>query len=79
MEKIKLGDPQPDPCKSCGESYGYQVTDNVRGKYTSIYDVDGLPEGGTYADSMTTTKKGNRAFCANCGADLKLKVERAYD
>ena len=76
MDKIKLGDPQPKPCLSCGEYGGYQVSDNIRCLYTSFYRSDGAEDGGSYSDSQKTTKIGTRAHCANCGRDLKLKIER---
>jgi len=76
MKTIKLGDVMPDPCKKCGLKYGYQVTDNVRGGYTIMYTGDGDVDGGAYTDSMYTSKFGTRAYCSNCGNDLKLKVDR---
>lgn len=41
-----------------------------------IYNADGSEDGGTYGDSVDTTKKGVRAQCSNCGHDLKLKIDR---
>lgn len=76
MKTIRLGDPQPSACKHCGEFAGYQVCDNIRGQYISIFTAEGAEDGGSYSDSQTTTKIGTRAQCANCGHDLKLKVDR---
>lgn len=76
MKTIRLGDPQPHPCPGCGEMAGYQVQDNVRGSYISIFSSEGNAEGGCYTDSMTTTKAGKRAHCSNCLTDLRLKVVR---
>lgn len=74
MKSIKIGDPQPHPCPRCGMFYGYQVTENIKGTYMTIYLSDGTHYEGTYGDSVTTTKRGTRAYCANCAADLKLKI-----
>lgn len=79
MKTIKLGDPVPEPCKNCGIMYGYQVNDSVRGLYTMIHNGDGSVYGGAYADSMKTTSTGKRAYCSNCGHDLKIKVDRNHE
>lgn len=74
---INLGDLQPRRCHKCGGNYGYQVTDNVRGQYTTLYNEFGDMEGGFYGDSMATSKQGTRAYCSNCGADLKINIKRS--
>lgn len=74
MKSIKIGETQPHPCPECGMNYGYQVIDNIKGTYLSIYTVHGEYFEGTYGDSMSTTKRGTRAYCANCAADLKFKI-----
>jgi hypothetical protein len=76
MDKINLGEPQPKPCPECKNTYGYQVSDNIRLSYTYFYDGEGASDGGKYSDYVQTSKVGKRAYCRDCGADLKLLIER---
>lgn len=72
---IKAGDPQPTPCPKCNDFHGYQITENIRGQYTTQYFADGSHEGGFYGDSITTVRSFNRAECQNCGKKLPFKID----
>lgn len=76
MVKIKLGDPQPEPCSKCGEKMGYQVSDYIKTHYTSIYNVHGESIGGFYSEHQPTINKGKTACCWNCQEELKFRIDR---
>lgn len=73
---INDNEPQPTECPECKTFSGYQLHDNIRLQYTYMYDADGNQDGGFYSESCKTSKRGTRAHCTNCGADLKFNVKR---
>lgn len=73
---IKLGEPQPVECNSCGEKSGYQVTDKIRTTYTMVYESSGRFELGEYGDSLSYVSRDTRPSCARCGEKLNFKINR---
>lgn len=73
---IKVNDPQPVDCPECKSKEGYQYSDFMQMRYTSIHNADGKYEMGGYSDYSKTLNKAKTAYCCTCGTKLPFKLER---
>lgn len=72
MIRINPGDPQPMPCKNCGDIQRHQHSDHIVVYYTCVHDSDGE---WCYSDDERALNSVMAAYCCNCGDRLNFSVE----